>query len=349
MLGEMQTLLKDVGQIILHGPPGTSKTFMAKGLCAKLVGLPADAGTDPHHREHGSFLAEQGVRWDIVQFHPAYNYEDFVRGIQVSTDQNTHQVRYDTVNRVFADLCKRATANPGKPHVLVIDEINRANLAAVLGELIYALEYRGQPVRIPYEVNPGGYNLAVPNNLYLIGTMNTADRSIGHIDYAVRRRFAFVPMPPERLKIDNWNYAYASVRTAALDLFDAVAALFRPDGALSPEVSADDVQPGHTYFFAKDCDQLLRKFVYQVVPLLREYVKDGILAGTAEKLVITLPGSRSITLTQPQSASDLMATLKSVLCPNATPQAQPTHGPTIGDDGAADEGPDAIPAREPTE
>jgi MoxR-like ATPase len=324
MLGELQTLLEEMGQIILHGPPGTSKTFMAKRLCAKLVGLPPAAGTDP---QHGTFLAAQGVRWDIVQFHPAYNYEDFVRGIQVSTDPNTGQVRYDTVNRVFADLCERATANPDQPHVLVIDEINRANLAAVLGELIYALEYRAQPVRIPYRVSPGGYSLTVPKNLYLIGTMNTADRSIGHIDYAVRRRFAFVPMLPKRLEIEIWNYADASVRTAALNLFDAVGALFGPDGALSPEVSADDVQPGHTYFFANDCDQLLRKFVYQVVPLLREYVKDGILSGTAEGLVITVPGIAPIALTQTWLASDLLATLNAALCPNAAPvQAAPADG-----------------------
>lgn len=323
MLGELQTLLEEMGQTILHGPPGTSKTFMAKRLCARLVGLPAEAGTDLQHPQHGSFLAAQGVRWDIVQFHPAYNYEDFVRGIQVSTDPTTHQVRYDTLNRVFGDMCGRAAKIPDQPHVLVIDEINRANLAAVLGELIYALEYRGQPVRIPYCVNPGDYTLTVPNNLYLIGTMNTADRSIGHIDYAVRRRFAFVPMPPNRMEIENWNYTNASVRTAALNLFDAVEALFGSSGALSPEVSADDVQPGHTYFFAKDCDQLLRKFVYQVVPLLREYVKDGILSGNANTLVITVPGAIPIALTQAQPASDLMATLKAALCPNAVPVQGP--------------------------
>ncbi|WP_295441594.1 AAA family ATPase [uncultured Thiodictyon sp.] len=340
MLVELQTLLKEMGQIILHGPPGTSKTFMAKRLCAKLLDFQPAAGTDPQDPDHGDFLAAQGDRWDIVQFHPAYNYEDFVRGIQVKTDQNTARVRYDTVNRVFGDLCKRAAATPDQPHVLIIDEINRANLAAVLGELIYALEYRGQPVRTPYGVHPDGCSLTVPKNLYLIGTMNAADRSIGHIDYAVRRRFGFAPMPPALKEIENWNYANASVRTAALVLFNAVGALFGPGGALSAEVYADDVQPGHTYFFARDCDHLLHKFVYQVVPLLREYVKDGILTGSA----LTVPGIKPITLTQVEPASELMARLKIALCPNAAlVQAPLADGAPQGADRTADDGPADTP------
>lgn len=294
MFNRLAQLIQQFVQIILQGAPGTGKTFLAKQLCAHLIGLRPEAGTDKDDQDHEPFVIHQGQRWDIVQFHPAYNYEDFVRGIQVSTQNHQDQVpdvRYDTVHRVFSDICARALAalqenevNPPK-FILIIDEINRANLAAVLGELIYALEYRGESIRTPYDVGNDGYNLTVPRNLYVIGTMNTADRSIGHIDYAVRRRFAFVSMLPDRNIVFNHYPRTQQLRDSALALFDAVAALFNGEnGSLSREFHADDVQPGHTYFLADNnlepaeaCRQLVLKFVYQVIPLLREYVKDGVL------------------------------------------------------------------------
>jgi hypothetical protein len=135
----------------------------------------------------------------------------------------------------------------------------------------------------------GNYNLVVPDNLYIIGTMNTADRSIGHIDYAVRRRFAFVPMAPDD-RVIRQEVLDEQLRASALILFNAVKRLFHGEGAaLAADFFADDVQPGHSYFLAKTrdagelspCKALLMDFVYQILPLLHEYVKDGVLKQNA--------------------------------------------------------------------
>lgn len=121
------------------------------------------------------------------------------------------QVTYQVVNKVFGDIAQEAQNNyiseqETVPYVLIIDEINRAPLASVLGELIYGLEYRGKAFSTPYTLGKGTNQLIVPPNLFLIGTMNTADRSIGSMDYAVRRRFAFLSLPSEpQVIIDSWT------------------------------------------------------------------------------------------------------------------------------------------------
>lgn len=167
---------------------------------------------------------------------------------------------------------------PPKNYVLIIDEINRANLSSVLGELIYALEYRGEAVEGMYEVD-GEKHLILPPNFYIIGTMNTADRSVGHIDYAVRRRFAFVDVLPEVLQDDEKIYFNVSG-------FTRVAALFEHN--VSAEFDRKEVQIGHSYFIAKKAearseaerDEIFTlKMNYEVVPILNEYVRDGILVG----------------------------------------------------------------------
>ena len=179
----------------------------------------------------------QGDRWDIVQFHPSYNYEDFVRGVQVETDTNGNAV-YETVNRIFGEMCERANDDSKNYYALIIDEINRANVSAVLGELIYALEYRGKAVKTPYLGN-----IVIRKNLYIIGTMNTADRTIGQIDYAVRRRFAFVQLLPDKTVITNAD---------AKKFFADVDKLFAKDSEyMSPDFDAEDVRIGHSYFLAE--------------------------------------------------------------------------------------------------
>ncbi|MFP9117696.1 AAA family ATPase [Flavobacterium sp. RNTU_13] len=165
-----------------------------------------------------------------------------------------------------------------KKYVLIIDEINRANLSSVLGELIYALEYRGKAVESMYAVN-GDNKLILPPNLYIIGTMNTADRSVGHIDYAIRRRFAFVNVPAENLKLTQ------GLETFDAALFDAVTALF--DTNLSPEFDKKDVQLGHSYFIDKSREKdgvtIAIRLEYEIKPILREYVRDGVLTGESIK------------------------------------------------------------------
>ena len=157
---------------------------------------------------------------------------------------------------------------PLKNYVLVVDEINRANLSAVLGELIYALEYRGEAVQSMYVIE-GENNLILPSNLYIIGTMNTADRSVGHIDYAIRRRFAFVNILPKDLTSELGDQ-FDSV------LFAKVTDLFNTN--LSPEFKKEDVQLGHSYFITKNTPIDIR-WEYEIKPILLEYIKDGILIG----------------------------------------------------------------------
>lgn len=158
-----------------------------------------------------------------------------------------------------------------KNYVLIIDEINRANLSSVLGELIYAFEYRGEPVESMYAVE-GENKLTLPPNLYIIGTMNTADRSVGHIDYAIRRRFAFVDVLPKDLSEED-GIVFDS------QLFYEVSELF--DTNLSPEFEKKDVQLGHSYFIDKSIEggSIAIRLRYEIKPILFEYVKDGVLIG----------------------------------------------------------------------
>lgn len=160
-----------------------------------------------------------------------------------------------------------------KNYVLIIDEINRANLSSVLGELIYALEYRGEAVESMYAID-GDNKLILPPNLYIIGTMNTADRSVGHIDYAIRRRFAFVDVLPKDLSGEE-GIAFDQ------PLFNQVSELF--DKNLSPEFKKKEVQLGHSYFIDKskleEGVSMSVRLEFEIRPILLEYVKDGVLIG----------------------------------------------------------------------
>jgi 5-methylcytosine-specific restriction protein B len=163
-------------------------------------------------------------------------------------------------------------------YVLIIDEINRANLPSVLGELIYALEYRGEPVNSMYAIDNDA-TITIPENLYIIGTMNTADRSVGHIDYAIKRRFSFVDVLPNVEVITNEK---------AKELFKEVSKLFT-ETYLASDFDAKDVQIGHSYFLLKEesefseSEQLQLKLDYEILPILNEYVKDGLLLETAKE------------------------------------------------------------------
>ncbi len=216
---------------------------------------------------------------NIIQFHPSYTYEDFVRGIVAKPNEELEGIIYEAENKTLGKFAENALNDLDNKYVLIIDEINRANLSSVLGELIYALEYRGEEVESMYEVD-GSQKLILPPNLYIIGTMNTADRSVGHIDYAVRRRFAFVDVPPEELQDDDDIY----FNTAD---FLRISSLFN-DKNVSNEFEIEAVQIGHSYFIVKKSDakyeaqrdELFKiKMEYEVKPILLEYERDGILIG----------------------------------------------------------------------
>jgi 5-methylcytosine-specific restriction enzyme B len=164
-------------------------------------------------------------------------------------------------------------------YVFIIDEINRANLPSVLGELIYALEYRGQNVESMYEVD-GSNKLSLPPNLYIIGTMNTADRSVGHIDYAIRRRFAFVEVLPQVLPVKFETRLFEKV--SQLFVKDIGGKNLEPSIHLSSEFRANDVWLGHSYFIIKDDVDSRTRLKYEVIPLLEEYIKDGVLKDSSE-------------------------------------------------------------------
>lgn len=173
-LEEMRELLIDERQLVLYGPPGTGKTYLAMKLAEYLGGGPEQV--------------------KIVQFHPSYAYEDFFEGFRPVEDPETREVAFRLTAGPLQELADLASRDGNRhiPHFLIIDEINRANLAKVFGELYFLLEYRTKSVRLTYS----GDDFALPPNLFVIGTMNTADRSIALVDAAMRRRFAFVELSP---------------------------------------------------------------------------------------------------------------------------------------------------------
>lgn len=316
-----QSVMESTGihQMILQGPPGTSKTYGVKEFLADQAGFGKDWSEEKLKSiqlvtDGGEYvLPTENVQennlvyWDIIQFHPSYTYEDFVRGIAVSASESNAAevngiviegdnekykfvynqpvpVMYRTVNRTLGKIARIArqyynAENPenSKKFYLVIDEINRANLATVFGELIYALEYRDSEVATPYSVD-GDSRLQIPNNLYIIGTMNTADKSIASIDYAIRRRFLFFPLLPD-IKIvfstvDDWE---ASTELKLFHFVDRIFDIYMN----TDDYNLSDVQIGHTYFIRKSAEnaetQMRDRFLYQVIPVLREYHNDGIL------------------------------------------------------------------------
>lgn len=165
------------------------------------------------------------------------------------------------------------------PVVLIIDEINRGNIAKIFGELITLLEADKRKnadneieVKLPYSKEI----FSVPNNLYIIGTMNTTDRSIGYIDYALRRRFAFITIKADEEKIESfYNDKNSDCKDKALKLFNDVEKIIKDN--LNEEFDSDDIMIGHSYFMAQNTEELKRKLKYEIEPLLLEYYKDGIL------------------------------------------------------------------------
>ena len=356
-------------QIILQGPPGTGKTREAKRIAKQLLGL------------NNNDSLEGNGQFKLIQFHPSYSYEDFVRGIVAQPNETGGGIVYTAENKVLAKFAEKALkafqepikweifrdflekekkegrevyfdegkelkynfiqnnelrylsgrnhnlagipieefcqrnlddkfdsfyknyhkwgwkfitdyfikwANDfkrKKSYFLVIDEINRANLSTVLGELIYALEYRGESVESMYAIDDDN-SFTLPPNLYIIGTMNTADRSVGHIDYAIRRRFAFVNVLPKELEGNFDKNLFKAVSKLFIENYDEYInntdTELKRAKTLSPEFKPEDVWLGQSYFIqkkysdGKDVPMSIR-WEYEIKPILLEYIKDGIL------------------------------------------------------------------------
>lgn len=296
-----------VKQMVLQGPPGTSKTYNAKQIIAYGIYDKLNENekntyvlTDDKDIKRLLDKYQMGKKenteayWDMVQFHPSYGYEDFVRGITVTTENQ--QIKYKTINKVFGNICKLAKEdkeknekNAGK-YFLLIDEINRADIATVFGELIYALEYRDEWVEVPYTLDKEEADtpskISVPDNLYIIATMNTADKSVGNIDYAIRRRFLFFDLlPDENVIRKNRGLEKEKLEKEKNDIvintFKGINK-FIEDATKDSQYRANDFKIGHTYFLNCKDDQegnpkFLYKMQYQVLPILREYYIDGII------------------------------------------------------------------------
>ena len=231
-------------QVVLYGPPGTGKTWLARRVAAHAF--------DP-----------DDVR--LIQFHPSYTYEDFVEGYR-PTDRGR---RPDVLARPGATARAqraRASARPDHPHLLIIDEINRGNLPKIFGELYFLLEYRDQPLRLQYSSHE---EFRLPANLYIVGTMNTADRSIALLDAALRRRFAFIELSPQaepiRGLLERWLERHGLDPEPAVLLETLNAMLIEADGDR-------DLAIGPSYFMdrhgtAPDVETV---WEYDILPLLAE-------------------------------------------------------------------------------
>ena len=238
-------VLQDKRQVVLQGPPGTGKTYLAE-IYGRLL------------------VAGDIQRLEVVQFHPSYSYEDFVEGYRPTTGGGL-EVR----EGIFKLICDKAHKS-GNPTVLIIDEINRGDLSKIFGELLYLLEYRGKQIKLTH--NPR-LSFEIPENLYLIGTMNTADRSLALIDYALRRRFSFISLTPQ------YDLVKRLVTSDEIDL-DVLVKNFVE---LNQEISANtalgsDFQIGHSYLLRHrelTRVKLAQVWRFDIEPLLREYYFDA--------------------------------------------------------------------------
>ncbi len=185
-----------------------------------------------------------------------------------------------SLNEYKKDSIEEMNNSDAQPYVLIIDEINRGNVSKIFGELITLLEVDKRAGEThPLEVTlPYSKELfSVPSNLYVIGTMNTTDRSVGNIDYAVRRRFAFVTLKADKSKLEQYYEKYGGPKEKACSLFDEIKSFLE---AKKSDMNIDDLMAGHSYFMAENESQLEMKLEYEIIPLIAEYVKDGIICAT---------------------------------------------------------------------
>lgn len=247
---KLVALLKFKRNIILQGAPGVGKTYAAKRLAYSLIG------------------AEDNSKVAMVQFHQNYSYEDFVMGYRPT--ENGFELR----NGVFYEFCQKARNDLEHNYYFIIDEINRGNLSAIFGELLMLIEsdYRNKPVTLVYKKDE---QFSVPPNVYIIGMMNTADRSIAMIDYALRRRFSFFTMNPG-FDSDGFKRMQSDIDNSVYN--DLIAEI----KSLNSEIAQDDSLGegfciGHSYFVydnncRTDVEVWLKNVVeYDILPMLNEY------------------------------------------------------------------------------
>lgn len=244
-------LIRMKRNVILQGAPGVGKTFAAKRLAYSMMGC------------------KDQNRVMMVQFHQSYTYEDFIEGFRPSSTSNNFEIK----KGAFANFCQKAAEDPENEYFFIIDEINRGNLSKIFGELFMLIENdkRGNALQLLYS----GDKFSVPPKLYIIGMMNTADRSLAMLDYALRRRFAFFEMKPgfESEGFRDYKMAFANPKFDSLiDCVEKLNAVIAADDSLG-----DGFCIGHSYFcnLSAITDKALSNIVeYEMIPLLKEYWYD---------------------------------------------------------------------------
>ena len=269
------TSIKSRKNLILQGPPGTGKTFIARRIAWCLIGR------------------KDSRPIEMVQFHQSYAYEDFVQGYR-PTDEGGFELK----DGVFHRFCEQARGNPGTPHVFIIDEINRGNLSRIFGELLMLIEADKRSVDYAVALIYSDKRFHVPENVYILGMMNTADRSLALVDYALRRRFAFETLEPAYgTEYGRTAFEKYLVEEKSADP-DLVTRISDRMGKLNEKIRDDKelgrgFQIGHSYFVPgagdKPSEDWYKDIVdTQIAPLLREYWFDS--PEDVEKEVARLTG-----------------------------------------------------------
>jgi len=261
LFDEILAALKEKKNVVLQGAPGVGKTYIARRLAYALIG-----SNDPQ-------------RIEVIQFHQSYSYEDFIQGFR-PTPKGYFDLKYG----IFHQFCRRAQRDEGQPYVFIIDEINRGNLSKIFGELMMLIEpdKRGKEHAIPLTYSQDAdEKFYIPENLHLIGMMNTADRSLAMVDYALRRRFRFITLRPE---FSSKTFrAFLAESGAKPELVNKIIARMN---ALNEVIAADTknlgpgYQIGHSYFCPRngikpDDDWYRRVIESEIVPLIQEYWFDN--------------------------------------------------------------------------
>lgn len=273
----MKNLLEKNRNIILHGAPGTGKTFLAWET-AKMMGA-------------------KGDKVEFVQFHPSYDYTDFVEGLRPcsNTGSAASDITFVRQDGIFKKFCKKAIADPKSSYVFIIDEINRGEISKIFGELFFSIDpgYRGDKHKIKTQYqnlidsddkfSEGFY---IPNNVYVIGTMNDIDRSVDSMDFAFRRRFTFVEITADRTQESILSSLDTALQEEAKQRMDNLNAfIWNVEDNTGIEGLSPAYHIGAAYFLSvNDCDGFEELWNYHLRGLLREYLRgydnaEGILAG----------------------------------------------------------------------